>query len=58
MALLILLALVAAAVIALARPVAVVDYAAAHKLFIVGAAAIAGLGLALAGAATLVLRKN
>jgi membrane-associated phospholipid phosphatase len=58
MALLILLALVAAAVIALARPVAVVDYAAAHKLFILGAAAIAGLGVALAGAATVALRRG
>ncbi len=58
MALLILLALIAAAVVALARPVPVVDYAAAHKLFIVGAAAIAGLGLALAAAATVALRKN
>jgi membrane-associated phospholipid phosphatase len=58
MALLVLLALVAAAVIALARPVPVVEYAAAHKLFILGAAAIAGLGLALAAAATVVLRQN
>ena len=58
LALLILLALLAAAVVALARPQAVVDYASAHKLFLVGAAAIAGLGVALAGAATVVLRRG
>ncbi len=58
MALLILIALLAAAVIALARPVSVVDYASAHKTFIAGAAAIAGLGLALAAAATVALRPR
>jgi membrane-associated phospholipid phosphatase len=58
MAMLILLALLAAAVIALARPEPVVGYAAAHKLFILGAAVIAGLGLSLAGAATVALRQN
>jgi membrane-associated phospholipid phosphatase len=58
MALLVLIALLAAAVVALARPTLVVDYASAHKAFIVGAAAIAGLGLALTAAATLALRQN
>lgn len=58
MALLVLIALLAAAVIVLARPVPVVDYASAHKTFIAGAAAIAGLGLALAAAATLALRPR
>ncbi|MEA2212014.1 MAG: hypothetical protein QOF83_1962 [Solirubrobacteraceae bacterium] len=58
MALLILLALVAAAVVALARPEPVITYAGAHKLFIVGAAVIAGLGVALAGAATVALRRG
>lgn len=58
MALLILLVLMAAAVIALLRPEPVVGYAAAHKLFILGAAAIAGLGFALAAAATVALRQS
>jgi membrane-associated phospholipid phosphatase len=58
MAMLILLALVAAAVIALTRPTAVVGYASAHKWFILGAAVIAGLGVFLAGAATLALRRG
>jgi membrane-associated phospholipid phosphatase len=57
LAMLVLLALVAAAVIALARPVAVTQYAAAHKVFILGAATIAGLGLTLAAAATVTLRS-
>jgi membrane-associated phospholipid phosphatase len=58
LALLILLALLAAGVIALAHPVPVIEYANAHRLFIVGAAAIAGLGVALAGAATVALRRG
>jgi hypothetical protein len=58
LAMLILLALLAVAVIVLARPQAVVDYASAHKLFIAGATAIAGLGVALAGAATVALRRG
>jgi membrane-associated phospholipid phosphatase len=58
MALLVLIALLAAAVVALARPATVVDYASAHKAFIAGAAAIAGLGLALTAAATLALRQT
>jgi membrane-associated phospholipid phosphatase len=57
-ALLVLIALVAAAVIALARPTAVVTYARAHELFLVGAAGIAALVVALAAGATLALRRG
>jgi membrane-associated phospholipid phosphatase len=55
---LILAALFLAGVVALARPHAVIVYASAHSLFIVGAAAIALLVLTLATAATLVLRRS
>jgi membrane-associated phospholipid phosphatase len=55
---LILGALGLAAVIALARPHQVVSYASAHTLFIIGAAAIGVLGLTLATAATLALRRS
>jgi hypothetical protein len=57
-ALLILFALVGAALIALAKPAPVVYYAAGHKTFIVGAAMIAAVGVALACAATLALRRG
>jgi membrane-associated phospholipid phosphatase len=56
--LLVLGALALAAVVALARPHAVVTYAAAHGLFMVGAAAIAALGLAIATGATLAFRRG
>ena len=55
---LILAALFLAGVVALARPHAVVAYASAHSLFILGAAAIALVVLTLATAATLVLRRS
>jgi membrane-associated phospholipid phosphatase len=55
---LILAGLFLAGVVALARPHAVIAYANAHGLFIVGAAAIALLVLTLATAATLVLRRG
>ena len=56
--LLVLGAMLLAAVAALLRPHAVVTYASAHGVFIVGAAAIAALGLAIATGATLALRRG
>ena len=50
-------ALLLAAVVALARPHAVLAYAAAHTAFVIGAAAIAVLGLSIATAAALALRR-
>lgn len=58
MVLLILAALVCAAVIGVARPAAVISYASAHKLFIVGATAIAALGMAIATGFALVVRRG
>jgi membrane-associated phospholipid phosphatase len=58
MGVLVLGALLLAAVIALARPHAVVAYASTHTAFIVGAALIAVVGVMLATAATLVLRRG
>jgi hypothetical protein len=46
-----------AGLVALARPHAVVAYARAHEAFIVGAAAIEALGLALLSVAMLALRR-
>jgi membrane-associated phospholipid phosphatase len=46
------------AVIVLARPHAVVNYASAHEVFVVGAAGIAALGLTIATGATLALRRG
>lgn len=42
----------------LARPAAVISYARGHELFVVGAAAIAALGLVLASGLTLMLRRG
>ena len=42
----------------LARPHEVVDYARAHKAFVVGVGAIAALGLMLASGLTLMLRRG
>jgi membrane-associated phospholipid phosphatase len=50
--------LVCAAVVAVARPHEVVSYAAAHTTFMVGAAVIASLGLAIATGASLALRRG
>jgi membrane-associated phospholipid phosphatase len=50
-------ALVLAGLLVLARPHAVVDYARSHEAFIVGATSIAALGLALATAVMLALRR-
>ena len=54
---LVLGALVFAALLALARPHAVVSYARAHEAFMVGAAGIGALSLLLATGATLALRR-
>ncbi len=45
------------AVVAIARPLAVADYARAHEAFVVGATTIAALGMALATGLMLALRK-
>jgi membrane-associated phospholipid phosphatase len=57
-ALLVACVLGCAAVVAVARPHEVVSYAAAHKTFVVGAAVIASLGLAIATGASLALRRG
>jgi membrane-associated phospholipid phosphatase len=44
--------------ILLARPHAVLDYARAHETFVIGAAAIAALGLTLASGLMLILRRS
>jgi membrane-associated phospholipid phosphatase len=44
--------------ILLARPHAVLDYARAHETFVIGAAAIAAVGLTIASGLMLVLRRN
>ena len=44
-------------VVLIARPTAVASYARAHEAFVVGASAIAALGLALATGVMLALRK-
>jgi membrane-associated phospholipid phosphatase len=54
---LILVALVVAGIVALARPHEVLAYATAHSAFMLGAAAIAVCGLTIATAATLALRR-
>lgn len=46
------------AVVALARPHAVISYAGAHSAFVIGAAAIAAAGMAIAGAASLALNRS
>jgi membrane-associated phospholipid phosphatase len=46
------------AIVALARPHAVLDYASAHSAFVIGAAAIAACGMAIAGAASLALNRS
>ena len=50
-------ALAALAAIAVARPHAVLAFAASHALFVIGAAAIAACGLAIAGAASFTLNR-
>jgi membrane-associated phospholipid phosphatase len=55
--LIVLGALAVAAVVTVARPHAVVGYAAAHEIALVGAAGIAALSLACASALNLVLRR-
>jgi len=52
-----LAAVALAAMVAIARPTAVVSYARLHEAFVMGAAAIAALGLALATAVMLALRR-
>lgn len=54
---LIMVALVLAGIVALARPHEVLTYASAHAAFILGAAAIAACGLTIATAAALALRR-
>jgi len=49
---------VLAGLILLARPHAVLDYARAHETFVIGAAAIAAVGLTLASGLTLMLRRS
>ena len=44
--------------ILLARPHAVLDYARAHETFVIGAAAIAALGVTLASGLMLMLRRS
>lgn len=51
-------AMLAVLLVVLVRPRAVLDYAHAHAAFVVGAGAIAGLGLLLASGLTLVLRRG
>ena len=55
---LLLAAAVLAGLIVLARPHAVLDYAGAHETFVIGAAAIAALGLSLASGLMLMLRRS
>ncbi len=57
-AVLLVAAAILAGLIALARPHAVLDYARAHETFVIGAAAIAALGMALASGLMLVLRRG
>lgn len=49
---------VLAGLILLARPHAVLDYARGHETFVIGAAAIAAVGLSLASGLTLMLRRS
>lgn len=53
----VVVALAVLAVIALARPHAVLAFAGAHTVFVIGAAAIAACGLAIAGAASFALNR-
>ncbi|MEO8966429.1 MAG: phosphatase PAP2 family protein [Solirubrobacteraceae bacterium] len=46
------------AIVAVARPHAVISYASAHSVFVIGAAAIAACGLAIAGGASLALNRS
>lgn len=58
MAVLLGAAVFAVLLVVLARPHAVIDYAHAHAAFVVGAGAIAALGLLLASGLTLMLRRG
>ncbi len=55
---LVLTAAMLVGLILLARPHAVLDYARAHEVFVIGAAAIAALGVTLASGLTLMLRRS
>jgi membrane-associated phospholipid phosphatase len=55
---LVLMAAIFVGLILLARPHAVLDYARAHEAFVIGAAAIAGVGLTLASGLMLMLRRS
>jgi membrane-associated phospholipid phosphatase len=57
-AVLLLAAALLVGLILLARPHAVVDYARAHEAFVIGAAAIAAVGMTLASGLMLVLRRG